>query len=85
VYISYDSNESMVGSGDNRRNITPTPDMTTVSVLDAVDAQSGRLLWRFQAPELPDFGVSPPLSLTLFRNGGRTPIPWGLCGMGCTV
>jgi hypothetical protein len=59
VYVSYDSDESMLDVVDNRGNITPTPDMATVSVLDAADAPSGRRLWRCQAPEHPDFGVSP--------------------------
>lgn len=59
VYVSYDSNASKVGAGENTGNITPTVGGGTVSVLDAVDAHSGRRLWRFQAPELPDNGVRP--------------------------
>ena len=59
MYISYDSNVSKVGAGDNSGNITPTLSGGTVSVLDAVDAPSGRRLWRFQAPELPDVAARP--------------------------
>jgi outer membrane protein assembly factor BamB len=59
VYVSYDSNVSKVGAGNNTGSITPTPGIDTVSVLDAVDASSGRRLWRFQAPELPDVVARP--------------------------
>ena len=59
VYVMYESDVSTVGAGDNTGNITPTLSGGTVSVLDAVDALSGRRLWRFQAPELPDFGARP--------------------------
>ena len=59
VYISYDSNVSIVGAGDNTGNFTPTLSGGSVSVLDAVDAPSGRRLWRFQAPELPDVAARP--------------------------
>jgi outer membrane protein assembly factor BamB len=54
VYVSYDSNVSKVGAGNDAGNITPMLSGGTVSVLDALDAPSGRRLWRFQAPELPD-------------------------------
>ena len=68
VYVSYLSNDSAlgtvgtvgtVGAGGNGNpgNITPTP--TEWSVLDAIDAHSGQRLWRFQAPEQPDFGAGP--------------------------
>ncbi len=59
VYISYLSDVSVVGAEGNTGNITPTLSSGSVSVLDAIDASSGRRLWRFQAPELPDFGVRP--------------------------
>ena len=62
MYVSYEQRSvSKVGAGDNGNpgNITPTLSGGTVSVLDAVDAHSGRRLWRFQAPELPDFGARP--------------------------
>jgi outer membrane protein assembly factor BamB len=59
VYVSYMSDVSVVGAAGNTGNITPTVSGGSVSVLDAIDAHSGRRLWRFQAPELPDFGVSP--------------------------
>jgi outer membrane protein assembly factor BamB len=59
VYVSYDSNESKVGAGNNAGNITPTLRGGTLSVLDALDAPSGRRLWRFEAPELPDVAARP--------------------------
>lgn len=62
IYISYVGNGNAlgaVGAGGNQGNITPTVSGGTVSVLDAIDAHSGRRLWRFQAPELPDFGSGP--------------------------
>jgi outer membrane protein assembly factor BamB len=59
VYVSYMSDVSVVGAAGNTGNITPTVSGGSVSVLDAIDASSGRRLWRFQAPELPNFGVSP--------------------------
>lgn len=61
VYVSYESNSNAVGVGGNGNtgNITPTVYGGTVSVLDAIDAYTGRRLWRFQAPELPDFGGRP--------------------------
>ena len=59
VYVMYESDVSKVGAGDNTGNITPTLSGGTVSVLDAVDALSGRRLWRFQAPELPDVEARP--------------------------
>jgi outer membrane protein assembly factor BamB len=59
VYVSYLSDVSVVGAEGNTGNITPTVSSGSVSVLDAIDVHSGRRLWRFQAPELPDFGVSP--------------------------
>jgi outer membrane protein assembly factor BamB len=59
VYVVYDSNVSKVGARDNTENITPTLSGGTVNVLDAVDAPSGRRLWRFQAPELPDVAARP--------------------------
>jgi outer membrane protein assembly factor BamB len=66
VYVSYLSNGSAVGTvgaGGNGTpgNITPTPTVSgeSGSVLDAIDAQSGQRLWRFQAPEFLDFGARP--------------------------
>jgi outer membrane protein assembly factor BamB len=59
VYVMYESDVSKVGAGDNTGNITPTLSGGTVSVLDAVDALSGRRLWRFQAPELLDVEARP--------------------------
>lgn len=64
VYVSYMSNDSAlgtVGAGGNGDpgSITPTEGGGSVSVLDAIDAHSGQRLWRFQAPELPDFGSRP--------------------------
>lgn len=64
VYVSYVSNSSAlgtVGAGGNRYpgSITPTDGGGSASVLDAIDAHSGQRLWRFQAPELPDFGSRP--------------------------
>jgi outer membrane protein assembly factor BamB len=61
VYVNYDSNVSKVGAGDNPGNITPSPDIQTQSVLDAVDASSGRRLWRFQVPALLDNVARPVL------------------------
>lgn len=59
VYLSYRSNSSAVGAGENSSNITPAVTRESVSVLDAIDAHSGHRLWRFQAPELPVFGARP--------------------------
>jgi outer membrane protein assembly factor BamB len=59
VYLSYSSNVSVVGAGGNSGNLTPTVTNGSVSILEALDAQSGRRLWRFQAPEFPDYGARP--------------------------
>jgi outer membrane protein assembly factor BamB len=64
VYVSYESNGSALGSigaggNGNPGSITPTQGGGSVSVLDAIDAHSAQRLWRFQAPEQPDFGARP--------------------------
>jgi outer membrane protein assembly factor BamB len=61
VYVTYLSDVSGVGAGDNWGNITPTLSRGSVSVLNAVDGRSGRRLWRFQAPELPNTDARPLL------------------------
>ncbi len=59
LYVNYENDSNAVGAGGNPGNITPTVSGGAVSVLDAIDAPSGRRLWRFQAPEPPDYGGRP--------------------------
>jgi outer membrane protein assembly factor BamB len=59
VYVSYPSNTSIVGPGESLGNFDQTERGGTVSVLDALDSQSGRRLWRFQAPEDLDNTAGP--------------------------
>lgn len=59
IYVFYKSNSNALGAGENPGNITPTGVGGAASVLDAIDAHTGRRIWRFQAPESPDFGSRP--------------------------
>ncbi len=62
VYIRYTTNTSSVGKGGSVENFNQSDLSGVVSVLDALDSQSGHRLWQFQAlGELPDVAAGPLL------------------------
>lgn len=59
VYVSYESSPGLVGDGRSIEHFDQPEMGSNVSVLDALDAQSGNRLWRFQASESLDFATKP--------------------------
>lgn len=59
VYVSYESTTNIVGKRESMGNFDQTAKGGVVSVLDALDSQSGRRLWRIEVPESFDYATRP--------------------------